>query len=1005
MEAVPTLTFGDMLRRYRVAAGLTQEELAERAGVSTRGISDLERGVKAVPRKDTVHLLAAALQLTPEDRALFDAARKRGAVAAPDRTGISVSVGAPPRPGVRLPPFVGRRRDLEHLERHLRGQGPPLLLLAGEPGIGKSRLLRVAAERARDHAWRVLEGGCQRRGGQESYAPLLDALAGHLRIQTPAQLRADLRGCAWLVRLLPELAGGPIEPLPGWTLPPEQERRLLFAAAGRFLANVAGPAGTLLLLDDLHWAGADALDLLTTVVRSTSVVGLRLVGAYRDTEVQPGDDLSTMLADLAQAGLATQRTLAPLTPEETGQLLDGLLDGADDQTTLREQVVQRTGGVPFFVVSCAQTLRLGAGTEDGADTGGAERVPWDVAQGIRQRVAALSEVAREVLGVASVLGRVVQPPLLTAVAEQPERAVLAALDAASQARLLVEDGQTYQFAHDLIREVVEADVGVARRLWLHRRVAQVLEEAPGTPPLDLLAYHYSRSGEHGKAAAYLEQAGDRAVARAAHAAAEGYYREAVERMEGLGWVHAAAGVREKLGAVLLTAARYGAALAALEPAAEACRCAGDLEGEGRVTAQIGLAYGRHGKPVEGLARLQPVLERLDAGDPSVGLARLYLALAYLYHFTEQPRQALVAAERASALAAALGDNIILGEAEAVRGVVLDYLGRVEEALLALAGAINLTEATGQVFWLCDALNMTAHIYDLLGQFAQARPCIDRALAVAERAGDQYWIAFLPFHLGFIAFYAGDWAQARRYGERAAELLGQIGASWSAGYGALLLGLVGFGEGRWEEAVSYLEHAVQLQERTSHREAIRIAQSVLAELEILQGRAGDARARLLPLLPEPRPERRDSAFLLPKLAWAHLEEGQAEVAMRVADEAVAYARAKSDRLNLVEALRVQALVTLRREHWLEAERALDEALSLAQSMRYPWGEARVLSVYGDLRTRTGEPTLAREHLEAALAIFQRLGARKDVAWVEQAIGGLSQNGTLTTSTLLPSPREL
>src|SRR5207237_2343845 len=140
--------------------------------------------------------------------------------------------------------------------------------------------------------------------------------ARHLTTQPLAQARASLQGCAWLVRLLPELAGGSIEPLPTWTLPPEQERRLLFGAVGRYLANVAGPAGTLLVLDDLQWAGPDALDLLATLVRSAVEIPLRVIGAYRDTEVQPHDPLSILLADLAHAGLAARRLLAPLQREE-----------------------------------------------------------------------------------------------------------------------------------------------------------------------------------------------------------------------------------------------------------------------------------------------------------------------------------------------------------------------------------------------------------------------------------------------------------------------------------------------------------------------------------------------------------------------------------------------------------------------------------------------------------------------------------------------------------------
>ncbi len=242
----------------------------------------------------------------------------------------------------------------------------------------------------------------------------------------------------------------------------------MFEAVERFLANVAGPAGTLLLLDDLQWAGSDALDLLATLARST-IASVRLVGAFRDSEVAPRDALSIMLADLAHAGLATQRTLAPLSAAEAGELLAAVLELTDDRDGLRERVARRTGGVPFFVISCAQVLRLG----EQAPT--AEAVPWDVAQGIRQRLSALPEDARQVLSMAAIVGRRIPYALLIQVTARAEDEVLTALETARQARLLTdEDHATYQFAHDLIREVIEADLGAARRAMCVARRARGL---------------------------------------------------------------------------------------------------------------------------------------------------------------------------------------------------------------------------------------------------------------------------------------------------------------------------------------------------------------------------------------------------------------------------------------------------------------------------------------------------------------------------------------------------
>src|SRR5439155_2972542 len=235
METHTPSAFGELLRRYRVAATLTQEELAARAGLSARAVSDLERGAKCRPHPSTVRLLAEALELAGSARVAFEAARGRG-TATSAATVEAVGSAAPLQGGGGPPPLVGRQGELDLLECHLAGEGPPLLLLAGEPGIGKTRLLQEGAQRAVAQGLAALTGGCGRRGGQEPYAPLLDALERYIRGQDPLALRRDLQGCPWLVRLLPELGEGPIPPLAPQSLPPEQERRLLFGAVRRFLA-------------------------------------------------------------------------------------------------------------------------------------------------------------------------------------------------------------------------------------------------------------------------------------------------------------------------------------------------------------------------------------------------------------------------------------------------------------------------------------------------------------------------------------------------------------------------------------------------------------------------------------------------------------------------------------------------------------------------------------------------------------------------------------------------
>ena len=491
MAIISSQSFGNLLRRHRLAAGLTQEELAALAGLSVRGLSDLERGIRRAPRRETVQLLSEALQLSVAERTGLEAAARRRGV--PAAQGSGESLASPPG-SLPVSPFVGRTEELALLDQMLK-DGPPVLLVAGEPGIGKSRLLQAGIELAQAQGWTVLTGGCHRRSGQDPYAPLVGALADSLRRQSPAQQRRHLQDCTWLVRLLPELAETRVASLPNWTLPPEQERRLMFAAVARYLARVAGPAGTLLVLDDLHWAGPDALDLLQALMHAPADRPLRLLAAYRDTDVTGQDPLAFLVADLAREGRASRALLAPLGEDEVAALLAELLpEMVGEGAHLRQQVLERAAGVPLFLVSCVQSLRSGQLTQDGIT-----HVPWTLREAILQRVVALQEVAHQVLRLAAVVGRSVPRAVLVelcARSDLAEEVMLDGLEACVRARLLGEvSGDAYQFTHDLIREVVLSNLGAARRTLLHRRVAEVLETTIPVPAVADLAYHYARSDE------------------------------------------------------------------------------------------------------------------------------------------------------------------------------------------------------------------------------------------------------------------------------------------------------------------------------------------------------------------------------------------------------------------------------------------------------------------------------------------------------------------------------
>jgi tetratricopeptide (TPR) repeat protein/transcriptional regulator with XRE-family HTH domain len=806
MSSGPESSFANLLRCFRLAAYLTQEDLADRARLSVRAISDLERGVNHAPRNETLALLTKALGLSAEERAAFKAAARGGAVP-----------GAAPYTiiGSAEPPFVGRRDELALLDRHISGQGPPMLVLAGEPGIGKSRLLQLAAVRAPRHGLQVLIAGCRRSGVQTPYSPLLEALQRHLRGLRTKDLTRALHGCAWLVRLLPELRDGPIEPPPAWSLPPEQEKRLMIDAVKQVLANVGGPSGTLLVLDDLQWARTDALDLLATLASPSSEGPLRIVGAYQDTEVKTGDALFHVLADLTRTGSITRHPLGPLAPGESAQLLRELV-GTQPTTTLYERTVEQAGGVPFFLVSLAHLLRENpsGGADDDEPRIGKHNMPWTLVETVQQRVAILGEDARELLGGAAVIGRVVPRVLLSRVLGWPESKMLPLLETACGARLLEEKGaHNYQFTHDVIREVLEADLSTARRTILHEKVADALAAGLVEAPVEKVAFHYSQTEDHAGAVWWLERAGDQASAALAHESAVEFYRAAIVRasVDSEGRT-ALSRLQEKQGDLHRLHLNLDSALAAFAEAraveAAPARRADLMRKEGVVQAA-------KGNSAAALAAFAAAEVEGGSGLPPVVRAAVCTDRAFCLYFLGNFASAETEVERAIHLLSdqALSREVdrVLAPAIWVQAIVRDIKGDVVGAHTSMEGLLVNAERLGNQQFVGRALLglgvcawREARLDEADAQFRGAQTAVGR-VADAEYTAGSSW------GLGCVAFLRGDLHAAQLHFRHALETanIGQhlylVALIWEE------LGKVACGRGDLEAAEEWFRQSLSMRE--------------------------------------------------------------------------------------------------------------------------------------------------------------------------------------------------
>jgi len=978
---------GAQLRWFREQAGLTREALATKAGYGPEAIKKYEYGER-IPPPAAVNALADALALEAEQRAALHAAAWLAREAAPDEARL---------PRVVWPPLVGRTAELAVLGRHVLGEGAPVLLFAGEPGIGKTRLLDEAERLANERGWRVLRGGCTRRSAQDPYAPFVAAFLRFLADRSPAQQRQDIQGCAWLVRLLPELAETTLVPAPTWTLPPEQERRLMFASVARVLANVASPVGTLLVLDDLQWAGPDALDLVAFLLRESDAQRLRIVGAYRDTDVGPADPLPLLLADLARDGLASRVPLLPLAATEAEELLAHLVEATGSagknawNAELSEQMVRQTGGVPYFLLSCAQSLQ-----GDSLAAGRAPAIPWNVTESIRQRVAQLPQTAQQLLRLAAVAGREVAAALLldlTARWGWQKEELFTALEAACQARLLLEayggpGAPEYHFAHDLIREVVIGDLSGARRADLHLQVAEALERLPESGRARRtaeLAWHFLRAAEPARALPYTVQAGDQAAAVYAHAEAEKHYRTAIELAQELGDQAREAEALEKLGVVMHLFGHGQDARSRYEQALERYKSLGDRAGELRTWAWLLDVQEPSAGVQRWLEQPQALADSVveDESGPAVlrGLAALYNSLAQQYGWL--PREQLAASLRAEQIARRLGDDALLVQALLLHAQAGWCLG--EDVLQSLLDLLPLAEHVGdlRVFGHTLAHIGLIYLYDH-ADLPRAKAYLEQALDAAERRGGPYMVIRALTDLAEYYYLAGEWGLGRECVERAATMMRQLDRPiW---YDLVFAqGKLALAQGRDEDAERHLEQGLALTERWDDVMGRRVGQWQLAERDLVRGDAASAYARLEPPL-APHDERGWRVEMLqPLLAWAELAlDRDEQVAARLAA-----CRSHCGRLWLVDALRVEAMLRMKQARWQEAFDALEESLALCRAMPYPYAEAKALYVYGQFHAAKGEPDLARARYQQAIAICERLGEGLYRPHIERALADLER----------------
>lgn len=742
--------------------------------------------------------------------------------------------------------FVGRSDAATALQGQwtvVRERGLRVVVLVGEPGIGKTRLVTEFARTAHDDGATVLAGSCHEET-HVPYQPFVQALRHYIACCPPAELAVQVTPRrSQLAAILPELedARSPYGPT---GLGAEQERFRLFETVSSLLADAAQLRPLVLFLDDLHWADQSSLLLLRHLARSAKGAPLMVLGTYRPVEVGEEHPLAEALADLRRARMLQRLALSGLDEAEVAELIAGRT-GLKAPSGFVRRVADRSEGNPFFI----EELLHDVDAESDWDVAGGG-VPDSVRDLLLRRLRGLGDDCRQALSVAAVAGREFELAVLERVLEYPGDRLIDLVEEAIDADILVEPTQSVgrlSFSHALFRETIYEQLSATRKAAIHGRIAAAIEEAPTDRPDEragTLAYHYRAAGELRKAFDYHRRAATAAERIHAEETALENLQGAILAGEMLGMTAATdETIRDLYRARAWTLRQLGEperALADLEHALEGARAAGDRASEMHVRNALGTHW--HVLDPQASRRLheEALGIAVELGDESgqvSALNRLSLVLANELEFAE----AVELGERALQIARRAGDEPAVSRAMDSLKFAALQLGDLERLQELCAELERSQRQRGDLWYLQWTLCESCYVPLERCDWQEAEHRVTEALAIRDRVGGERATGVLFREASsWIARCRGDYAQSLAVGREAVEHADTPDASWlgwaAAGLATSLLDLRAA-----EEAVAVLERGLAAAERNRARGQIFRCLGALSSAMRMGGCEPDARA--------------------------------------------------------------------------------------------------------------------------------------------------------------------
>ncbi|MCZ7571669.1 MAG: AAA family ATPase [Ardenticatenaceae bacterium] len=857
-------------------------------------------------------------------------------------------------------PCVGREQELAYLAARLdaaqAGHGQ-LVLLHGEPGIGKSRLLEELGRLAASRGVRQLSARCYELERDLPYAPIVDALGRFvLERAEPAEVPPALG--QWgpqLAALIPSLR----DLVPG--LPRHQplridaERAALLAGLTHLLLALSRRASLVLLLDDLQWADASTVQWLHYLARRLSGAPVLVVGTYSSSDIRPDHPLQRLLESLAGDAAAPLRLeLRCLAAEHVAALLPAVSGSVARGRALAARLHRETDGHPLFLIETLGTLletgvlRLdeqGGWEEAGSAMLAAERrlpLPPNLREAIRWRVRRLNEPERRVLMAATVLARGFQPEILARMTGLTLDTVFDALEAMAGHQLVRPSptGSGFDFRHDLIQQVAYADLGPDRRRALHAAAAEALQaRAAERPPAvrevaGELAHHWCQAERWSPAFRYALLAGDHAREAFAPREALAHYQRAAEiakHQPALFGSGDRTGLLERLARAYADLGELDAAIQQFEALRDLARALDDRPLEGRALLALADAhYWRHdfgqaeALVAEALGRAEDLGNRGLRAGSLVTAASVVMAQGHL-EAAERHCGAVLALTGERPPAEGGEDSVLAGarlNALGWLGLLREFQGDHERALPAIEASLQLGMEFHNPFLTGRSRFALGMSLGNRGRYEDALAALHDAFRLAEAGGDRYFLPRLPNTIGWVYSELGDLRQAEEWNRRSIALARETGWLEAEANALVNLGSDALRAGRRSQAREHFERAATLIERDDwftwrYRMRLLVGLGELALLERAPEQAV-AFARQALALAEPTRSRKHAghAWLLSGRAMLAAGAPPAEVLAQV-EQAQALARASGHPPLLWTSARELAHLHARLGHEVEA----------------------------------------------------------------------------------------